>query len=45
MASITSLFFQIASIFYIILIGVAYFCKKKVDTFFLNNIKIITNLF
>ena len=32
MASITSLFFQIASIFYIILIGVAYFCKKKVDT-------------
>ena len=32
MASITSLFFQIASIFYIILIGVAYFCKEKVDT-------------
>ena len=32
MASITSLFFQIASIFYIVLIGVAYFCKKKVDT-------------
>ena len=32
MASISSLFFQIASIFYILLIGVAYFFKKKVDT-------------
>ena len=32
MSSITSLFFQIASIFYIVLIGVAYFCKKKMNT-------------
>lgn len=32
MSSITSLFFQIASIFYIVLIGVAYFCKRKMDT-------------
>ena len=32
MVSMTSLFFQIASLFYIILIGIAYFCKKKMDT-------------
>ena len=32
MSSITSLFFQIASVFYIVLIGVAYFFKRKMDT-------------
>lgn len=32
MFSISSLFFQIASFFYIILIGLAYFCKPKIDT-------------
>ena len=32
MSSLTSLFFQIASLFYIVLIGVAYFGKKKIDT-------------
>ena len=32
MISFTSFFFQIASLFYIILIGLVYFCKKKINT-------------